>query len=86
MIACCSGLAEASSFVPVGAHDQLGHGQMGNAGAAIVGDLSSDRGVAVIDQHVGDRLVDPRPTDDIGQVRLVLGLHDLDQILVTWAD
>jgi hypothetical protein len=58
---------------------------MGNAGAAIVGDLGSDRGVAVIDQHVGDWLGDPRPAGDIGQMRLALGLHDLDEILVAQA-
>ena len=57
-------------FVALGAHDQLGHAERGEARAGIGGQTAGDSVVAEIDQRVGDLLGQLRAQRDLRKVRL----------------
>ena len=70
----------ASSAVLLGPVDQRGEAVLGQPRGAIVRDAAHDLAIAAPDQHVGHRLGDAGAAGNRQQVRLALGLGDVDQI------
>ena len=60
--------------------DQRGEAALRQLRGLIVGDVVHHLGVAAPHQHVGDRLADAVAAGDGDQMRLALGLGDVDQI------
>ena len=69
-------------IVVLGARHGLAEAEAGKPRAGVRRDLVRDLGVAAVDQHVGDRLVDAGAAGNRREMGLALGFRDRDELLV----
>ncbi len=66
--------------VAIGPRHQDREAVVGNDGAAVLGNAASDLAITAAHQHIGHRLGDAGAARDGEQMRLALGLGDLQQV------